>query len=259
MIARRSMLIALGVLAAAPWRMVRAAPRGNSVLVSLQNNVFANLFDGHPEGVIIETVDTILRRWGREPLHVVMQSGDTVAAMQDGTVGVNTVTVETPSNRDLALYSDPILTEYNVIALPAGKSLTLNHISDLHGLRLGGRVGYQYPLLDPDPQIHMERFSQDGELIRNLILGRIDAAVISALSDVYKLRAEGVMPRIHLLDRSVGMVPLRAALSNKLFSTADLERFNATLAGLKASAEWQDILERNGFADLAVDWPLIAT
>ena len=259
MMDRRSLLAGFAVLAAGLGRTARAAPAGNRVLVSLQNNVFANLFDGRPEGVILETIDTILLRWGREPVHVVMQGADTAVAMQDGIVGINSVTVETPSNHGAALYSDPILTEYNVIALPAGKDLTLNTLSDLHGMRLGGRVGYQYPLLDPDPQIHMERYSQDGELIRNLIMGRIDAAVVSALSDVYKLRAEGVMPRIHLLNRAVGIVPLRAALSNKLFAAADLERFNATLAGLKASGEWQDILERNGFADLAVDWPLIST
>jgi ABC-type amino acid transport substrate-binding protein len=250
MITRRSTLTGFAgfaLLSAGLNSPARAAQDGNRVLVSLQNNVFANLFDGHPEGVMLETVDTVLRRWGREPVHVVMQNGDTFVA------------VETPSNRTLALYTDPILTEYNVIALPAGKDMRLNHTSDLHGLRLGGRVGYQYPLLDPDPQIHMERYSQDGELIRNLILGRIDAAVISALSDVYKLRAEGVMPRIHLLDRAVGMVPLRAALSNRLFTASDLDRFNATLAGLRKGREWQQILERNGFADLAVDWPLIAS
>ncbi len=195
---------------------------------------------------------------GKRPVYIVMPSSEMTTALQDGTVAVNTVTVQTPGNSKLALYSDPIVTEYNVVAIRADQELSVERLSDLHGLKLGGRQGYQYPLLDTDPQINLQRFAQDGELIRNLILGRIDAAIISALSDVYKLRAEGVMPRIKVLSRAVGAVPLRAALSLRTFTPTDLEQFNLCLSALKASATWTDILERNGFADLAVDWPTIA-
>ena len=257
MIGRRTMLKGAMTLASLPLHRPVFADTGGRVLVGVQNNVFANFFDGRPEGVILEAVDLLLRRCGRDPVYVVMQNREITAAMQEGIVGVETVTVGTPSSSARELFSDPILTEYNVIAVPAGRNLTLSRISDLHGLTLGGRQGYQYPLLDPDPAIRMERYSQDGELIRSLILGRIDAAVISALSEVYKLRDEGVMPRIKLLERAVGMVPLRTALSRKLFSQADLDQFNEQLAALKASPQWNEILDRNGFADLAVEWPLI--
>jgi len=259
MIGRRALCLGIGAGAGLilAGRSPLAAARGNEVLVGLQNNVFANLFYGKPAGIILEAVDIVLRKSGRTPVYLEMPNSEVAAAMQEGTVGVETVMVETSSNRVWALLTDPIVTEYNVIAVPIRSGLTVNRLADLHGLRLGGRQGYQYPLLDTDPDIKLERFSQDGALIRNLILGRIDAAIIGAVSDVYKLRAEGVMPRIRILNRSVGTVPLRAGLSRRLFTSADLGNFNGHLADLKADPQWTDILERNGFADLVVEWPSI--
>lgn len=259
MIGRRRFCLAAG--AAAAWalagRQALSAPRGNNVLVGLQSNVFANFFYGKPSGIMLEAVDFVLRRSGRNPVYLAMTNSEIASAMQDGTVGVDTVMAETASNRKWALLTDPIVTEYNVIAVQAGRNLTVTHLSDLHGLHLGGRKGYQYPLLDTDPEIKLERFAQDGELIRSLVLGKIDAAIISGLSDVFKLRAEGVMPRIRILDHAVGTVPLRAGLSRRLFSQEDLDNFNTHLAELKADTLWVDIVEQNGFADLLVEWPSI--
>jgi len=258
MIGRRHFLATgLGATCALAANPLRAASRTNQVLVGLQNSVFANFFYGKPAGIMLEPVDIVLRLSGRDPVYLAMPTTEITAAMKEGTVGVETVMVETPSNKGWALLSDPIVTEYNVIAVPIDRKLSVSRLSDLHGLRLGGRQGYQYPLLDTDPAIELERFAQDGALIRNLILGRIDAAIIGALSDVFKLRAEGVMPRIRILDRAVGTVPLRAGLSRRIFSSNDLDNFNGHLAELKADPKWQDILERNGFADLVTEWPSI--
>jgi hypothetical protein len=81
--------------------------------------------------------------------------------------------------------------------------------------------------------------------------------VISAISDIYKLRAEGVMPRIRILERAVGAVPLCVGLSRRICSESDLGRFNEELAALKAGPVWGAILERNGISDLAVPWKLV--
>jgi polar amino acid transport system substrate-binding protein len=236
-------------------RSAAALGQGSTVLVGLPNNVFANLDDGRPTGLMAESVQLILTQMGYKPAYISMPGGEMAAALQDGTIGLNTVAVKPSHDNSYALYSGPIVTEYNVVAIRAAQNLAVDHLSDLHGLVLGGRVGYDYPLLENDPQITLKRFSQDGELIRNLILGRIDAAIISAVSDIFKLRAEGVMPRLSVLSQSVGTVPLRAALSRKIFAQADLDEFNIRLIALKASPEWTTILERNGMADLAVEWP----
>ncbi len=235
-----------------------AAPQPNDIMVAIANNVFANLWSGQPTGILVETIDIIVRRMGRKPVYIVMPPSEMSAAFANGTIAINSVAVESSSNKDIYLFSDPIISEYNVVALRADQSLNLSRLSDLYGLKLGGRTGYQYPLLDADPRIELQHFPQDGELIRNLIHKRIDAAVISAISDVYKLRTEGVMSRIKLLSHSVGEVPLRAALSPSVFSREDLDRFNALLFDLKKSMAWTNILARNGMADLVVEWPIVA-
>lgn len=247
-------IAAVPFLLNAPARAMRAA---DEILVGLPNNIFANLHDGRPTGLLAEAIDLILRDMGRKPVYIVMSNADMSAALRDGTVGLNSVTVLTSADAEAGLYTDAIVTEFNIVAVRAGQKLRVEHLGDLHGLKLGGRAGYLYPRLDADPQIRLQRFSQDGELIRNLIHGRIDAAIISALSDVYKFRAEGVMTRIRLLNRSVGQVPLRAVMSRHAFSEVDLADFNKRLAALKAGPQWAEILERNGFSDLAVDWPMV--
>jgi ABC-type amino acid transport substrate-binding protein len=236
------------------WCVARADASETEIMVALANNLYANLQDGQPTGVMVEAIDIILKRMNRKHAYIALPPSDTAVALQDGTIGVNSVAVQTESNADRFWFSDPIVTEYNIVAIRADQSLDLTRMSDLYGLVLGGRAGYQYPLLDRDPKIKLVRFAQDAELIRNLIHKRIDAAVVSSISDVYKLRAEGVMARIKLLGHSVGEVPLRTALSRRLFSKDDLDLFNAHLAELKSSSVWTAILERNGLADLVVNW-----
>jgi ABC-type amino acid transport substrate-binding protein len=226
-------------------------------MVAIANNVYANLLEGQPHGIVIEAIDRILPRMGRRPRYIVMPgSADVAIAVSEGTIGVNSVIVMSTSNQSQYRFTAPIVTEFNIVAVRQDYPLKMERLSDLYGLKLGGRTGYQYPLLENDPNINLQRFAQDGELIRNLIHKRIDAAIISAISDVYKLRAEGVMAQIRLLAKAVGEVPLRVGLSPILFTQDDQARFDALLSELKASAEWVDILQHNGFADLVVDWPI---
>jgi ABC-type amino acid transport substrate-binding protein len=235
----------------------RAGLAPNEIMVGLPNNVYASLYDGLPNGIMVEAINTVLVDMGWHPRYIVMSGAEVAAAIKEGMIGVNAVTVQTPSNAGVGLYTAPIVNEYNIVAVRQGQNLTVDRLADLHGLHLGGRAGYLYPLLDADPAIQLERFPQDGELIRNLIHGKIDAAIISALSDVYRLRAEGVMTRIKLLKHAVGIVPLRAVLSVRRFTPDNLKDFDERLEILKAGPDWEAILQRNGFADLAIEWPII--
>ncbi len=97
----------------------------------------------------------------------------------------------------------------------------------------------------------------DGEMLRALLFEQIDAILLSAISDIFAMRSEGIMKRLVVLDKAVGAVPLVAAFAKSSMSKAELDTFNSALAAFKKSSQWTESLERNGQADLFRSWPSI--
>jgi len=112
-------------------------------------------------------------------------------------------------------------------------------------------------LLEQDPAVQLQRHATDGEMLRSLLFGASDLALISGISDIYTFRSEGIMKRLDVLPASLGAVPIVAAFSKAVFSKEDVDAFDAALAEFKLTAAWQDVLERNGMADLVREWPVV--
>jgi len=235
---------------------VSAAPV-KKVVVGVPNDIFSTFADGQPVGVIAETVDYVFKKMGYFTQYRNMPKKVMRIAVHDGKLEVGTSLLKFPHREKLARYSDPIVTEYSVLVVRKGAKFDAHETADLRGKRLGGREGFHYPLIDDDSSIRIERNRTDGENIRRLLLGKIDAAIVGAVSDIFDLRAEGVMTELEILDRAVGSVNLSAALADERFSEADIEDFNRHLAVLKKSDDWTRILERNAVADLVKEWPFI--
>lgn len=225
--------------------------------VAIPGNLFASLERGNPSGIFIETMDVLLKQSGMAPTYINMPTGDALRDLKAGAVSVATVVVPIPRIKDDAYFSDPLVTENNVAVTLKDKGFNLSRVSDLRGKRIGARTGYQYPLLDKDPGIQLMRYNSDGEMLRSLLFGVVDVAIISAISDIYAFRSEGIMTRMEILNTSVGAVPLVAAFSKKHFSKESVDAFNQALAKFKQSPEWQELLEKNGLADLVKDWPMV--
>lgn len=226
-------------------------------VIGVPNDIFATYADGEPIGVIAQATDTILKEMGFATRYQNMPKKAMRKAVHSGQLDVGTSILKFSSRAKLAHYSEPILTEYSVLAVRRGESFEVKETADLRGKKLGGRRGFVYPLLTDDSSIFIERNRTDGENIRRLLLGEIDAAIIGAISDVFDLRAEGVMSELEILDHAVGAVHLSVVLADERFETADLETFNTKLADLKQSHRWKMILEQNAVADLVKVWPLV--
>lgn len=255
-------LLALSMLAAAKSPHEPGAPATAAsmlaIKVAVPGNVFARLEKDKASGVVVEAADALLRKQGMQPTYLTMSTNDALSDLSKGAIGAATVVVPTPRVQEVAYVSDPVVSEYNIVISLKGKAFELNRIADLYGKRIGARLGYQYPSLDKDAKLQLSRFQSDGEMMRALLFGKIDAAIISAISDVYAFRSEGIMTRLDVLKMAVGTVPLAVAFSRQQFTQADVDAFNRSLASFKQQPEWQNILERNGIADLAKEWPLAA-
>ncbi|MBF0156093.1 MAG: transporter substrate-binding domain-containing protein [Magnetococcales bacterium] len=253
-------LVWVGLL---PPAAVAEPPGGEGALsesrmvVAVPSNLFAKTDGGRPSGVIAELLDSVLKGMGFEPIYISMPVPEMPGAMESGVVGMASLAFKGMPGTEQLLFTDPFLTEYNVVLVPRKKEIPLVRVSDLQGLRLGGREGYRYPLLEKNPVVALEFFRSDGEMIRNLILGKLDAAVISGVSDIFALRNEGIMAQLDVLKVAVGSVPLGGAFAPGRMSPERLQEFNGRVAALKESPEWQEILARNGLADLVREWKVV--
>lgn len=234
-----------------------ATAQSASSWVAIPGNIFASLEKGKPSGIFIEALDAVLKKSGVTPTYLNMPTGDALRDLNSGTISVATVVVPTPRIKDAAYFSAPVVNEYNVVVTLKGKGFDLAKVSDLHGKKIGARVGYQYPLLEKDQDIQLLRYPTDGEMLRALLFGQVDVAIIAGISDIYALRSEGIIMRLEILKTSVGVVPLVAAFSKKSFTRESVDAFDQALVSFKQGPEWQAILERNGMSDLVKDWPLV--
>ncbi|MBF0139524.1 MAG: transporter substrate-binding domain-containing protein [Magnetococcales bacterium] len=228
-----------------------------TVLVAAPWTVFTKVKRGAPVGVLAETTDIILKRMGFNPVFVGMSMGEIPKAMKENQVAASALMVKNPDNEKNVLLTEPIVNEYTAVVVRRGESFSLERLSDLRGRKIGGRQGYRYPLLEEDDEIKIQRFRSDGEVMRSLLLHKVDIVLVSALSNVYSFRVEGVINKLEVLPVTVGIVPLRVALSPKVFTPADQTRFNSLIEQVRNEPVWQEILAKNGFADLIHDFPLL--
>jgi ABC-type amino acid transport substrate-binding protein len=225
--------------------------------VAVPGNMFALLSKSGPEGVFLETMDAVLKSMGKTPQYVTMPTGDALVEVNNGSLSAATVVVPSARAATTMWLSDPLLVESNIVVTLKDKGFALKSLADLKGKRLGARQGYRYPLLEKQPGMKFDRYTTDGDMLRALLFDQVDAILCSAISDIFALRSEGIMKRLVVLDKAVGSVPFVAAFSKANFSESELQVFNKALVDFKRSPQWEQILERNGLADLSKPWAMI--
>lgn len=229
-----------------------------AVRISLAGNGFANFQKGRPSGIFAEIAARITRDMGQEPAFISMPADAALKALEEGRLDVATVILKTDKIEDKFLFSDPIITDYQVIVVKKGHAFPLASQADLAGKRLGARQGYRYDLLSKNASLRATLYNSDGEMVRALLLGEVDAILISGISDVYALRSEGIMSQLEVLNASVGRVPLMLAFRKTRFSAADVASFNQRLEGLSQSGFLREVAEHNGMGDLIDPFPALA-
>jgi ABC-type amino acid transport substrate-binding protein len=241
-----------------PLALAQSGQAGGSVFrVALPGNIFAQLGKAGPEGVFLETMDAVLKRMGKTPQYTIMPTGEALIEAVSGKISAATVVVPSPRLASTLWLSEPLVDESNIVVTLKDKAFALKRVADLKDKRLGARQGYRYPMLENQPGIVFERYSTDGEMLRALLFEKIDAILLSAISDIFAMRSEGIMKRLLVLDNAAGSVPFVAAFSKGHFSQQELQDFNKALAEFKRSPQWEQVLERNGLSELAKPWPMI--
>jgi uncharacterized protein YjbI with pentapeptide repeats len=229
-----------------------------SVRISVAGNLFANFQKGRPSGIFAELVAQIAHEMGQQPAFVSMPADAALKALEEGRLDVATVILKTDKIQAKFLFSAPIITDYQVVVVKRGHAFPLAHQSDLIGKRLGARQGYRYDLLGKDSALRAQLYHSDGEMVRALLLGDVDAILMSGISDVYALRSEGIMSQLEVLNASVGLVPFMFAFSKTRFTADDVTNFNQRLDTLNQQGVLRELAEKNGMGDLIDPLPALA-
>jgi ABC-type amino acid transport substrate-binding protein len=227
------------------------------VLIGVPHNVFSKLDQGRPTGIMLEALDTLIHQMGYQPSYISIPPSDMVAALESGQIDIASVRIQSARSKEKSHFSAPIVTEFNIPITRAGSDMKIRSLADLHGRTIAGRIGFHYPALENVPNMKLERFDSDAAMVRALLLKKVDIAIIAGLSDIFMFRTEGVLRQVDVSDAAIGSVPLRAAFSAKRFTPEQVADFNKRLAEFQQGDSWQEVLDRNGFADLVKDWPAI--
>ena len=238
--------------------MKSSATREKSVRVSLAGNALANFQKGRPSGLVAEAAAQLFRDMGQQPAFISMPADAALKALEEGRLDAATVILKTDKIRAKFHFSDPVITDYQVIAVKKGNAFPLSKQSDLRGKRVGARQGFHYDLLEKGVGVTVELYGSEGEMIRALLQGEVEAILLSGTLDVYALRSEGIMSQLEVLRASVGRVPLMVAFSKTRFSADDVINFNQRLEALNRSGAWRELAEKNGMGDLIDPFPALA-
>ncbi|MCB1615159.1 MAG: transporter substrate-binding domain-containing protein [Pseudomonadales bacterium] len=235
----------------------KSATGADKLLIGVPNNFYAELRSGEPLGIVLETLDALLSDMGFERQYVSMSNSEMKAALKKGSIDIATSQLVSQSD-EKSFHSLPMVREYNVLLVSKQDEFSIETLADLRGLRLGGREGFRYPLIEADEKITIERNRKDGENIRKLFLGELDAAIVGSVSDSYEFRSEGVFNDVRLIEPAVGFVDIGVRFSRQSFEQSEIDRFNQALESFIGGAAWERILEKNGSSDLVREWPVIA-
>jgi hypothetical protein len=177
----------------------------NDILVATPNNLFSSLKDGQPTGVIAEATAYILKKMGYDMRFVSMHSKDIKKSVKSGFVDVGAGMLILPGGSKSVLKSDPVVVEYNVVMTRKDEKFDFLELikngrqgagsggwfSGKH--ELGARVGFKYPLLVGNTAITLQRNLTDGDNVRKLLLGDLNAIIVGGVSDLHQFQAEGIM------------------------------------------------------------------
>lgn len=226
-----------------PAREVRVGvPPGAMPLVGIE--------DGKLTGVIGQMTETVLHRMGHTAVVESMPFARLYQQVEEGGIDIAARVLASDDRRRRAFYSEPIVTEYQVIVVPRARTFQAERIDDLIGKNLGTQRGFIYPTLDNKDGVTLTPGDSVSNNVNKMLSGRLDGVIVNSVFGVYQLRKDNLLDRIDILPSAASPVPLSVALSNARFTEDERQQFNQYLTEGLASAEFQRI--RNQYGDPAL-------
>lgn len=216
---------------------------------------FSTITNDQTSGVIGEAATIIFKKMGHQLSPKSLPFSRLFYEIEIGKIDVALQVLALEERKKAAFYSDPIITDYDILIIPKNKKFIFNSISDLSGKILGARHGIIYPRLKNIKVSYLYSQTIDQE-VDQLLNGRVDAAIINSIFGIYQLNQTGLLDKIDIVPLAIEAVPLSIALSKNKFTEKDLQDFNKILGTFLKSEEWIKIKTKYNIKSLVYDFPL---
>ncbi|MBT5047306.1 MAG: transporter substrate-binding domain-containing protein [Rhodospirillaceae bacterium] len=220
------------------------------------NPPFSSIENGQVTGVVAEITVLALRNMGCRVQPRELPYARMYNWVHGGKLDVATAVRKTPERAALAHYSEPIISEYQLIMVPKDGLFPLRTLEDLAGMDIGGQLGFLYPQIQ-NGKVNLLRARNFEINVNRVARKRLDGAVIGSIAGPHIADRMVLSNRVAYLPRALDVVQLGTALSTQAFSQKMRTRFDAEIRSLMTGRLWGQILATNKVPVQRKIWPLL--
>lgn len=214
-----------------------------TILVDTQNPPFMYASSGRAEGLYPDLLRAVFAKLG---VPVSVQAKPWRRALAEAEAGQGAIggLYQTETRLTKFDFSDPMFVERIKVYSKASKPLVFHEIADLKGLTVGVIRGWSYgDAFDAARQSGLftaDEADGDQQNFAKLRTGRVD--VVLAIDEAAAAALAAPSNDIYAADVPLAENPVYLAFAKNKAQTALLRRFDATLAAMKASGEYQRLV-----------------
>jgi polar amino acid transport system substrate-binding protein len=202
------------------------------------------------KGVMIDVAEAVGNEVGFKADVVAVPFASLVPALQTNKISlISSAFARTPARAEVVDFSD-VVVEYGESLIVPSKDMTpYQRFADLKGKVVGVQIGTAYvePLKAVSGLKELKMYETMADMMRDISLGRLDAAFGDGPVLAYQLQASG-SKEVRIVTTYRSVVPTRIALAVRKGDADSLRKINAAIVTLKANGALDGILKKWGVA-----------
>lgn len=207
------------------------------------------LEDGVPKGILVDILNHIGKEMGVDFKIELYNWKRTYYLASNGKSGI--VGISQNSERlKIFDYSDPLYYDKVVLVVKKGKEFEFNSFEDLEGKKIGlvGGASYGYEYEEAKKYFIVVGDQDSTHRLKNLILGRIDAALFSpgkaSLNLALKQNSQYTRDQFSIIDKPLTFDPNYLAFAKSDNKLDFIKKFNEALKKAQESGEIEKIVSK---------------
>ena len=204
--------------------------------------------DGKIHGILIDVMEAIASKHGFSVKITPLPEKRAIRGMAQGDIDAYSKAKEWVKNPKAYLWTDPVVDSTDVLIFPKNRPINFETPDDLKGKQIGAILGYRYPLLEPyfaDGRIKRDDVKKDSLMLRKLLRGRDDAAIINKLVAFWVIQQNPEFKgQFGFSDKPVGKAGCGFMFTAKRNWAPFIEMFNNELSAMKADGRLDAIVQK---------------
>ncbi len=240
------------VLSTALVSVAHATPENKEIIIGFNNVAWPPYLvketDREIHGIMIDVMKEIAQKHGFSVKIAPLPEKRAIRGITGGDIDAYSKAKEWVDNPNAYLWTDPVLDSTDVLIFPKDRPVKFNAPDDLKGKQIGAILGYRYPLLEPyfaDGRIKRDDVKKDLLMLRKLLKGRDDAAIINKLVAFWVIRQNPELKgQFAFSEKAVGKAGVCFMFTAKRNWGPFIETFNKELAAMKTDGRLDAIVQK---------------